>query len=232
MQLQWSCAVPSGYSVVAQALARFLVTNLAACTTDVAVTRLAAIKTGTEQIESSVCALVATTSLNVLLAAALTALHLASVQSADRSVRKAVALLAAVGVARAQIPVERTTLIANSPLNSFLALTQLTDRHKSASFEAGNDTCWMTIARLAKRVIVEVLLAHIAGFAIEASLAVTLTVAVAGNSHRSVGVAVARQAGRVLVEARHALIAAFARKVAQARALSVVVADLNARTRC
>lgn len=213
MKLQWACAVASGDSRMATTLSSPLVANRTGRAADIAITGLATVEARSEEIKCSIGALITLSTLNVCLACALTRLRFASVQSADCSVGEAVALLATVWVGSVEIPVERSALVANSSLDSLLALTQFTSWNGSATGEFCDDSSGITIARLAERIIVIVGLARAASFSIEAVLAVTLTFVVAGDSVRAVNIAIASQALGELVEPGHALIATLASKV-------------------
>lgn len=71
----------------------------------------------------------------------------------------------------------------------------------------------MAIAGLAARIVVVILLAGIAVFAVKVVFTGALSVGVTRDSHRSMSVAIARQTLWELVETRHALIATFSSKV-------------------
>lgn len=110
-------------------------------------------------------------------------------------------------------------------MDSLLALAKLSSGHRAATSKLHNDTGWVAIARLAERVVVVVFLANVASLAVEAVLAVTMTIAVTRNSVGSMRVTVAGQALRILMEARHALIASLASKVLKTRTFSGVIAN-------
>ena len=83
----------------------------------------------------------------------------------------------------------------------------------------------LTITALTKRIIIEILLAHVANFSIKIVLTIALTIVIASDSIRSMRVAIAGQTFGKLIKSSHTLIAALSSEILEAWTLSVVIAN-------
>lgn len=203
MRCQWVGTGSSRNSGMASTLTGFFVAHVISGSSNVTTAVFATEQTGTEKIERTILTFGTLTTGYGRLTSALTRLGIASIKRTNGPVDEAFAVFTTMRIAGVQIPVQRSTLIADPSLNPFLTLTQLSSRHGSTSGKLGNNSRRITVTLLARWEVIEPFLALVTRLTIKVVRALTLTLVVTGQPDRSMGITVARQTLRILVVTRH-----------------------------